>query len=103
MWIYITTGTNDEAVTIGKKIVEERLAACANVLPSMQSIYCWEGKLTEDEECVLILKTTKEQYAKLEERVKELHSYKEPCIIALPIEMGSTSYLEWIESQTGRA
>ena len=71
--IYITCGSRNEATSIARKVVEERLAACANIIDGMRSIYWWEGKVSEDEETVLILKSTPERVGALTERVKELH------------------------------
>lgn len=100
MFVYITTKDAAEAGRIGRALVEERLAACANILENMRSIYRWEGKIVEDSEAVLVAKTTKNRVAELTERVKALHSYTLPCVIALPIEAGNAPYLEWIAKET---
>lgn len=98
--VYITCSSLEQAKSIGKAIVEERLAACANCIPGMQSIYTWKGTLQEDNEVILILKTTSKRIAELEKRVKELHSYENPCIIYFKLEGGSKDYLDWIVEMT---
>ena len=100
--LYITAGSRDEAKKIGRALVEERLAACANVIDGMESIYWWEGKLTENREAVLIVKTRAELVATVAARVKALHSYTVPCVVALPIVDGNPDYLAWIGAETGQ-
>ncbi len=98
--IYITTQTEDEAREIGRKLVETRLAACANVLPGMTSLYWWEGKVEEAAETVLILKTQEKLVNEVVEQVKSLHSYTCPCIISLNITNGNEEFLNWIIKET---
>ena len=98
--LYITAGSRDEAKKIGRALVEERLAACANIIDGMESVYWWEGKLTEDKEAVMIVKTRAELVAQVTARVKALHSYTVPCIVALPILDGNPAYLEWLGAET---
>jgi periplasmic divalent cation tolerance protein len=98
--VYMTAASRDEARKIGRALVEERLAACANLIDGMESIYWWEGKLTEDREAVLIAKTQAERVPALIERVKQLHSYSVPCIVALPILAGNPAYLGWLAAET---
>jgi len=98
--IYVTAPNQDEARAIAKAVVGERLAACANVLEGVSSIYWWDGALQEDRESVLIFKTRRELVAKLTARIKALHSYDCPCVVALKIDDGNTDYLNWIVSQT---
>jgi|SRR5699024_888966 len=101
-FVYITTSTKDEAKKIGRKLVEERLTACVNIMDGMESIYRWEGKIEEDRECVLIAKTTHHNINALTERVKELHSYDCPCIISLPLseQEGNEAYQQWLIRET---
>jgi periplasmic divalent cation tolerance protein len=99
--VEVTTSGVDESERIGKKVVEEHLAACANIIPSITSYYWWKGKLEEDSESILLLKTKKGNVERLMERVKELHSYENPAIISLSIEKGSKVYLDWIRDETG--
>lgn len=96
VWVYVTCGNSGEAEKIAKAVVEERLAACANIFPRIRSFYRWKGKVQEDSEIVMILKTTRSLFPLLEERVRALHSYECPCIVALPIEAGNVSFLKWI-------
>jgi periplasmic divalent cation tolerance protein len=97
--VYMTAASKDEAKKIGRALVEERLAACANVIDGMESVYWWQGKLTEDREAVLIAKTRAELVEALTRRVKELHGYSVPCVVALPILAGNPAYLEWLASE----
>lgn len=98
--VYITAGSREEAVRIGRALVEERLAACANVLDGMTSIYRWQGDICEDDETVLIAKTVAERVDALTARVKALHSYDCPCVVALPVGGGNAAFLDWIAEQT---
>src|SRR5688572_5451395 len=96
IFIYITCATQGEAREIGTKLVEEKLAACVNVFPSMTSIYKWEDRLEETEEAVMIVKTWRQHFKAIEAKVKEMHSYETPCICAIPVEAGNPEFLEWI-------
>lgn len=98
--IYVTAATAEKAVEIGRAAVESRLAACANVLPGMTSVYRWEGKVQEDSEAVLILKTRQELVADLVAKVKELHDYDCPCVVVLPISGGNDDFIAWIVAET---
>ena len=98
--VYMTAGDKAEATRIGRVLVEEKLAACANVLDGMTSVYRWQGEVCEDAETVLIAKTTDALAVALTERVKALHSYDCPCIVTLPIAGGNTAFLDWIAAQT---
>lgn len=97
---YVTAGSRDEALRIGRALVEERLAACANVHAGVGSIYWWQGRLEEAEEAVVVLKTRAELVPALTARVRQLHSYDCPCVVALPIEAGNPDYLDWIAAET---
>lgn len=100
VWIYLTAASREEAVTISRALVEEHLAACANVFGDSRSFYWWEGKVEDEPETVVVLKTRKELVDRLVVRVKQMHSYKCPCVIALPIQGGNVEYLAWIEAET---
>lgn len=95
-FIYMTAGSLEEAGRIGRELVSSRLAACVNIIPQMRSIYAWEGKLQEDAEVVMIAKTTAARSAELVAKVKALHGYAVPCIVALAVEDGYPPFLEWI-------
>ena len=99
IFVYITTKDIQQAKLIGKSLVKERLAACVNIIDGMQSIYWWEGEVNEDNETVLIAKTGEQLLQKVIERVKELHSYSVPCIVALPVIDGNKEYLKWINGE----
>jgi periplasmic divalent cation tolerance protein len=99
-FIYITAPSVDEASRIGQALVEEQLAACVNVLDNMKSIYRWQGKIEQASEAVLIAKTRQELVERLIARVKALHSYECPCVVALPVSAGNPDYLAWIGSAT---
>jgi periplasmic divalent cation tolerance protein len=98
--VYVTAGSLDEADRLARGLVEERLAACVNRIGPIQSVYRWEGKLEQSEEHLLIIKTKKDLFSALEKRVRELHSYSVPEIVALPIIDGSQEYLRWLGEQT---
>jgi periplasmic divalent cation tolerance protein len=98
--VLITAGSVDEGLKIAHALVEERLAACVNVISPIESIYRWQGQVHEDREVLLIVKTTAEAFDQLTAKVKALHSYQVPEIIALPIVAGSQDYLSWIAAQT---
>lgn len=97
--VYCTTSGLAEAEEIGRKLVEERRVACANLIPQMISIYEWEGKLEQASEAILLLKTTEDQISSLIPRIVELHSYETPAILTIPVESGSAEFLKWISDQ----
>jgi periplasmic divalent cation tolerance protein len=101
MFIYVTAGDVEEARRIGRQVVEEQLAACANILSGMTSIFRWQGKVEEASEALLVLKTTEQKLDSLIARVKSLHSYECPCIEALPVVEGNRDFLEWVVRETG--
>ena len=98
--IYITVSCREEAGKIGALLVEERLAACVNIIEGMSSIYRWEGRIHMETEVVVIAKTVAALIEKLILRVKSIHSYKVPCIVSLPITGGNPDFLKWIEDET---
>ncbi|OGB88599.1 dihydroorotate dehydrogenase [candidate division WOR-1 bacterium RIFCSPLOWO2_02_FULL_46_20] len=99
-FVYITTKDKAEARKIGRVLVESRLAACVNIIDKMESIYWWQGKIEQGNEAVLIAKTKEMLMPKLIAKVKALHSYECPCIVALPVSNGNKQFLEWIENET---
>ncbi len=98
--VLITCGSEEEALKIAHFLVEDRLAACVNLISRVRSIYRWEGKIWDEREWILFVKTKKERFEDVEKQVKARHSYSVPEIIALPIVDGSVSYLDWIKEMT---
>ena len=98
--VYVTTGSDAEARKIASAMVEERLAACANILGEITSIYRWEGSLQTENEVAFILKSQPHLIKKLTARVTELHAYECPCVIAMPIIDGNPEFLKWIIDET---
>jgi periplasmic divalent cation tolerance protein len=101
-FVYITCRGKDQARSIGEALVRERLAACANIIDKMESIYWWNNSVEESAEAVLIVKTRAGHMDALVTRVKELHSYEVPCVVSLPILEGNADYLAWIAAETER-
>ena len=99
--VYCTCPDQVVAERIAEAVVDERLAACVNLIPGLTSIYRWEGQMQHDVELLLIIKTRSAVYPQLEARLRELHPYQVPGIIALPIQAGSAAYLNWIAGNTG--
>ena len=99
--VYVTCGSMEQARAIGRAVVEEELAACANIIDDMRSIYRWEGMVEEGREVVLIFKTRRALVPELEARVKALHSFEVPCIVEIPLERGNADYFAWILEETG--
>lgn len=96
----VTAGSEDEAERIAACLVEERLAACVNIVGPIRSIYRWQGEIRNESEVLLVIKMRSDAFDRLKARVGELHSYDTPEIIALPITAGSEPYLRWLESMT---
>ncbi|MDR3792490.1 MAG: divalent-cation tolerance protein CutA [Terracidiphilus sp.] len=96
--VLTTLGSREEAAQLGQTLVEEKLAACATVLPGAQSFYRWQGQIEEAHEALLLLKTGPDQLAALEARLHQLHSYELPEFLVLPVEAGSKAYLDWLHS-----
>jgi periplasmic divalent cation tolerance protein len=88
----------EEAARLGRTLVEERLAACATIVPAIHSIYRWEGQIESSTETLLLLKTESDRLAALEARLQELHSYETPEFLVISVESGSHSYLAWLQS-----
>ncbi len=101
--VYMTAADEDEAGRIGRALVAERLAACVNVIPGMRSFYRWQDEVQDDREVVVIAKTRETLLDALVARVKELHSYDCPCVVALPIVAGNPDFLDWIEAETAES
>lgn len=99
-FVYVTASSTDEALSIGRALVELRLAACVNVFSNMASIYRWQGAIEQSTEAVLLVKTRDELVPAVMERVRSLHGYECPCIVSWPIERGNPQYLDWILRET---
>ena len=100
--LYITLPNKELAQIIAKTLVEENLVACVNIIGNIESLYNWEGKFTQDNEILMIAKTSKAVEEAAIDRIKELHSYDVPCIISLDISNGNQDFLQWINSSTKR-
>ena len=98
--VLITASSNEEARKLGKTLVQEKFAACVNVIPEIISIFKWHGEVCEEGEVLMIVKTAGDKFSALEKRIKQVHSYEVPEIIALPIVAGSKEYLNWIQKET---
>ncbi|MEY4630276.1 MAG: hypothetical protein RIQ81_396 [Pseudomonadota bacterium] len=96
--VYVTTPDREIAIQLAHGAVKAGLAACANIIPGMTSVYQWEGRLNEDQEVVLLFKTTEEAVSDLTAFIKTRHPYKTPAVLALPVTAGNTQFLEWISS-----
>ena len=98
--VFVTAPGAEDAARIGRALVEEGLCACANVVGPIRSIYRWQGEVKDEPEVLLMLKTRGALFERLETRVRELHTYEVPEIVALPIAAGSDPYLRWIDDAT---
>lgn len=92
-----TAGSEDEARKIARHLVEHRFAACVNIVPHVESIYRWQGKVESSREWLLLIKTTAARFPEVRDAIRELHSYELPECIAVSVEDGSLDYLQWIE------
>ena len=99
--VLVTAPMMDEAAHLGRTLVEERLAACANLLPDIRSIYRWQGAIHEESEVLLMLKTTTPMFDQLRARILVLHSYETPEVLALTVADGAAGYLQWLAAQIG--
>ena len=98
--IYSTVGNVDDAKRIARTLVEEHLVACVNIFPSVTSVYRWKGKMEEDTECVLIAKTVDKKVEQTIQKIRSLHPYEIPDIVAVPVTSGLKEYLAYIEDET---
>jgi len=100
VFLYVTAKDRAEALLIGRVLVEERLVACVNVLDGVRSLYWWEGKVQEEDEALFVAKTRAGLVDTVVARVKQLHSYEVPCVVALPVAAGNPDFLDWISAET---
>ena len=94
--VFVTVPGLREGSRISKAILTSRLAACVNVIPGVQSMYQWKGKIVREKEAMLVMKTTRARYQKLEQKIKQLHPYEVPEVIAMPLICGSPQYIGWV-------
>ena len=100
--VLITTGSEEEALNISRALVEERLIACANIVPKIRSVFRWEGKIEDEVESLILCKSQDSRMEEICKKVKELHSYDVPEVISLPIISGGGDYLGWVREMTKR-
>ncbi len=98
--VLVTVPGEEEGVKIARKVVEEKLGACANIVRNVRSIYSWKGQVCDDPEVLMVIKTTAHRFESLKGRVRELHPYDVPEIIALPVLAGWDPYLDWVRKET---
>ena len=101
--LYVTAGSAEEATEIARTLVDERLAACANILPPIRSIYRWQGEIQDEPECAMIVKTRADMVEEATARIRALHSYDVPCVVALDVAGGHQPFLDWIVEETSEA
>ncbi len=100
VFVYTTTENENEAKRIGRKLIQEKLVACVNIIPGMESIYRWKGNIEEGNECVVLAKTRKCNVDTVIDTIKNMHSYELPCILVIPVIQGLEEYLGYIRSET---
>ena len=96
--VYVTVKDEDEGLSIAQKVIEKRLAACANLYPKIKSVFNYQNQTQTQDEAVLLLKTTVQAYDELERFIIEVHSYDDPCVLKLPIEGGAADFMSWIKN-----
>ncbi len=102
IFIYVTVPSEAEAQKIAAAVVTDRLAACANIIPAMKSLYHWQGRIEQRDETIVIFKTRDTLLQAVEARVKGLHSDTTPCIVALPLTGGNDDFIQWIFAETAQ-
>ncbi len=100
MLVLTTLPNADAAGELSRTLVNEKLAACANVFPALRSIYRWQTKVQDENEVLVLFKTRQEQFERLKARILELHPYEVPEVLAIPVEQGYHAYLEWLAKET---
>jgi periplasmic divalent cation tolerance protein len=99
--ILSTTDTMELAKSIANALVDAKEAACVNIVPGIRSVYRWEGKIYDESEFLLLIKSTSENFAAVNSRIRQIHTYKVPEVIAVPIAAGDSEYLNWLRSNSG--
>lgn len=97
--LYVTTASAQEAETIGRALVEQRLAACVNIIPAVRSLYWWQGNICCEGEAVFVAKTEQRLVEAVTQEIKKRHSYTVPAILVLPIEGGNAEFLDWVSRE----
>lgn len=98
--ILVTTSSSEEGLNIARGLVDSRLAACVNIIAGLRSVYRWKGKIWDEGEFLLVIKTRMALFQQLENKIREMHSYEVPEIISIPITRGSEPYLNWLREST---
>jgi len=101
--VLATTGSDDQAESLARELVERRLAACVNIVNDVCSVYRWQGAVQRESERLLVIKTSRALFPRLRDTLRELHTYEVPEILALPVLEGDADYLAWLDAQLGPA
>ncbi len=97
--VFVTVGGEEDGKRIARTLVEDGLVACVNILPTIRSIYRWKGSIEDDEETLLIIKTGQGVIEALKDRIREIHPYENPELIAVPVVGGLETYMDWVKEQ----
>ena len=97
--VFSACSTLDEARRIARKLIEERLASCVNLTPGVRSLYRWKGEIEEADECLLVIKSSRDLFDRLRLELEKAHTYEVPEVVAVPILAGSPNYLNWLDSE----
>ena len=97
--VFSTCGSEDEAVKVGRALVEARVAACVNIVPKIRSIYRWKGEVQDDSEWLLVIKSSRSLFDRLKAELRKVHSYEVPELLAIPVVDGSPEYLDWLNRE----
>lgn len=100
IFIYVTYPSDKDAEKVSKALLEDKLVACANILPGHRSLYWWEDKIEDSQEVAVIYKTRRELFEPVESKIKALHPYDVPCVVSLPVEKGAQEFVSWVREQT---
>lgn len=95
-----TTASKEDSINIAKHLLEKKLIACANIIPSITSLYEWEGKFNQNEESIILMKSKEHHFEEIENEIKKVHKYEIPEILCIPIIKGNKDYLNWLDKQT---
>ncbi len=98
--LYITTSSREEAISLSRELLNQRLVACTNIFEHVTAMYHWQGEIEHTPETILIAKTVASHVEKATARIKELHSYSNPCVLCVPVTGGSAEYIGWLRAET---